>query len=163
MTNKSQVRKHWVNPPACGTKGGYDVHRRMHAEEPCDDCRQAMRQYWRDFNEKYKGRKYEQRKVLEQEKPYFYRNQRSRARKMQVPFAYYREQEVLDLYGTDCHICGEPVDLSAPRAVGRPGWEKGLHIDHVHPLAKGGHDTLENVRPAHGQCNIIKSDTFEES
>jgi len=32
----------------------------------------------------------------------------------------------------------------------------GLHIDHVMPLSKGGPDTLENVRPAHGSCNVKK-------
>jgi len=31
-----------------------------------------------------------------------------------------------------------------------------LHIDHLVPLAKGGSDTLENVRPAHGICNLRK-------
>jgi 5-methylcytosine-specific restriction endonuclease McrA len=31
-----------------------------------------------------------------------------------------------------------------------------LHIDHVYPLSKGGLDTLENVRPSHGKCNIVK-------
>jgi 5-methylcytosine-specific restriction endonuclease McrA len=46
--------------------------------------------------------------------------------------------------------------MSAPRKVGQDGWEHGLHIDHVYPLSKGGLDTLENVRPAHGKCNIVK-------
>ncbi len=68
----------------------------------------------------------------------------------------YSEKEVLDKYGTLCHICQTSIDLSAPRQVGKVGWQKGLHIDHLHPLSKGGPDTLENVRPSHGKCNIDK-------
>lgn len=75
----------------------------------------------------------------------------------------YCEQEVLDLYGTNCHICNEPIDLQANRRVGSDGWEHSLHIDHLIPILKGGPDTLENVRPSHGRCNIskgIKETTF---
>ena len=68
----------------------------------------------------------------------------------------YSEKEVLDKYGKMCHICQTLIDLSAPRQVGKAGWQKGLHIDHLHPLSKGGPDTLDNVRPSHGKCNIDK-------
>lgn len=68
----------------------------------------------------------------------------------------YTEFEVLDTYGKDCHICEKAIDLNAPRQVGKDGWEKGLHIDHLIPILKGGSDTLENVRPSHGLCNISK-------
>ena len=70
--------------------------------------------------------------------------------------------QVLEVYGTDCHICKNPIDLDAPRKVGIPGWERALHIDHVHPLSKGGLDTIENVRPSHGKCNVIKWATFKK-
>lgn len=70
----------------------------------------------------------------------------------------YTEAEVLDLYGTDCYLCGEPIDLSAPRRPGIPGWERGLHIDHLIPISKNGPDTKENVRPTHGPCNLSKHD-----
>jgi 5-methylcytosine-specific restriction endonuclease McrA len=69
----------------------------------------------------------------------------------------YTEEQVLTKYGIDCHICKTLIDLSAPRQCGKPGWEKGLHIDHLHPLSKGGPDTLYNVRPSHGKCNIDKN------
>jgi 5-methylcytosine-specific restriction endonuclease McrA len=89
-------------------------------------------------------------------------DRRRRARKLNDGEAYsvtpYSELQVLALYGTDCHICNRPVDMSAPRAVGRPGWETGLHIEHVIPLSKGGPDVLENVRPSHGYCNLSKGD-----
>ena len=72
----------------------------------------------------------------------------------------YTEQQVLDLYGTNCHICTEPIELTAERRAGEPGWEKGLHIDHLVPISKGGGDTLDNVRPSHGLCNISKGATY---
>jgi 5-methylcytosine-specific restriction endonuclease McrA len=68
----------------------------------------------------------------------------------------YTEKQVLETYGSVCHICSEAIDLSAPRACGKQGWELGLHIDHVVPIAKGGEDALHNVKPAHGKCNLSK-------
>lgn len=68
----------------------------------------------------------------------------------------YTEKQVLETYGTDCHICGESVDLKAARKCGQPGWQRGLHIDHLVSLSMGGSDCLENVRPAHGICNVTK-------
>ena len=68
----------------------------------------------------------------------------------------YSEKEVLFKYGSNCHICNLPIDLLAPRWSGEQGWENGLHIDHLIPIVKGGPDTIENVRPAHGFCNISK-------
>lgn len=68
----------------------------------------------------------------------------------------YTESQVLETYGTNCNICGTEIDLSAPRQCGKPGWQIGLHIDHLIPIAKDGPDTLENVRPTHALCNIKK-------
>jgi 5-methylcytosine-specific restriction endonuclease McrA len=81
---------------------------------------------------------------------------RRRARKIGNGFEAYTEAQVLELYGNDCHICGEAVDLDATRRVGRPGWEQGLHIEHVIALSNGGTDSLDNVKPSHGQCNLQK-------
>lgn len=71
-------------------------------------------------------------------------------------FVKYSEQEVLDKYGLNCHLCKSEIDMLAPRAAGVPGWEMGLHIDHIIPIALGGADKLENVKPAHGLCNLRK-------
>jgi 5-methylcytosine-specific restriction endonuclease McrA len=68
----------------------------------------------------------------------------------------YLLEEVLQMYGTKCHICNLEIDIKAARKAGKNGWENGLHIDHLIALANGGADTLENVRPAHGLCNIKK-------
>ena len=73
----------------------------------------------------------------------------------------YSEKQVLDTYGVMCHICTIEIDLSAPRQAGKVGWQKGLHIDHLIPLSKGGPDMLENVRPSHGKCNIDKKAKLE--
>lgn len=70
---------------------------------------------------------------------------------------FYTVNEVIETYGTHCHLCGLPVDMTAPRATWKKGWEYGLQIDHVIRLADGGDDTLENVRPAHGLCNMKKN------
>lgn len=68
----------------------------------------------------------------------------------------YTIEEVLERYGCDCHICGKPIDLSAPRFQGKPGWQHGLQIDHIIPISKGGSDSIENVKPVHGFCNLSK-------
>lgn len=68
----------------------------------------------------------------------------------------YTESQIIEAYGTNCYICGLEVDFSAPRQTGKPGWQKGLHIDHVIPIAKNGPDILENVRPSHALCNLQK-------
>jgi hypothetical protein len=83
-------------------------------------------------------------------------HRRRRARLHGVESEPYTDQQVLDIYGTDCHICSEPIDMSAPRQTSEEGWEMGLQIDHVTPIALGGPDSLDNVRPSHGLCNTRK-------
>ena len=83
-------------------------------------------------------------------------NRKRRAHRNSVEHIPYTVQQVLKKYGKNCHICGDLIDLKANRKVGKKGWEKGLHLDHVIPISKGGPDTIENVRPAHGACNIRK-------
>jgi 5-methylcytosine-specific restriction endonuclease McrA len=68
--------------------------------------------------------------------------------------------EILELYGPNCHICNTPIDLKAPRRVGIAGWERSFHPDHVVPLSKGGQNVIENIRPAHAKCNMRKAATL---
>ena len=70
--------------------------------------------------------------------------------------SYYSLTQVLVTYGKNCHICNSLIDLKASRRVGVGDWFLGLHIDHLTPIAKGGADTLENVRPSHAICNLKK-------
>lgn len=83
-------------------------------------------------------------------------NHARRARKLNTLSIPFTDEEMLGLYGSDCHICLEPIDLDAPRQVGIEGWERGLHREHVVSLSQGGTDTLGNVKPAHGLCNLRK-------
>jgi hypothetical protein len=80
-----------------------------------------------------------------------------RARLKQVPFEKLTEQQIFDRWGTNCHLCKLPIDLNAPRQPGKAGWENGLHLEHVIRIADGGSDTLENIKPAHGLCNLKKN------
>jgi 5-methylcytosine-specific restriction endonuclease McrA len=104
-------------------------------------------------------------KVLARHKSYYKNNvdvyrrakSRRRAKERNNGFEKYTLNQVLETYGTLCHICSKDIDMTAPRGVGVPGWEMGLHIDHIIPISKGGPDTLSNVKPAHGICNITKN------
>ena len=71
-------------------------------------------------------------------------------------FKKYTEKQVLKKYGTICYLWNNPIDLNAARLVGKPGWQYGLHIEHVIDIALGGPDSLENVWPSHGICNLKK-------
>jgi 5-methylcytosine-specific restriction endonuclease McrA len=83
-------------------------------------------------------------------------NRLRRASKLGNDYIKYTFNEVINLYGEICYLCNEKIDMLAPRKAGIPGWEKGLHIDHVIDIAAGGPDTLDNVRPTHGICNLKK-------
>jgi len=75
---------------------------------------------------------------------------------MNNSYEKYTDEDIFNRWGRDCHICGGAIDFDAPRAIRFKGWEMGLHMDHVIPLHKGGSDTIENVKPAHGICNLKK-------
>ena len=83
---------------------------------------------------------------------------RRRAKKLTLGTDNHTEQQVLELYGTNCHLCGEPINMKVSGKPGsNPEWQMGLHIDHLIPLIKGGPDTLKNVRPSHAVCNLRKN------
>jgi hypothetical protein len=161
---------------SCGTNAGYAKHLR-HKEVPCEGCSTAHREYLLSRRHLYAG-KYREKQNLyakqnsdknkvrvqrwrslnpEKVKQHSetYHNSR-RARKYEVVSEKYTTLLVLETYGTNCFICGKAIDLSAPRAVGLSGWELGLHVDHLVPLVVGGSDTLSNLRPTHGKCNLTK-------
>ncbi len=81
---------------------------------------------------------------------------RRRARLKLAAYKPYTVTEVLNVYGTNCYLCQQPIDLLAPRWTAIKGWEKGLHLDHVIPIRDAGPDILENVRPTHAICNLKK-------
>ena len=79
-----------------------------------------------------------------------------RANKYETRHIPYTKEDVLTKYGTKCHLCNIEINLQAARQPGKNGWENGLHIDHLISLVNGGTDTIENVRPSHGKCNLLK-------
>ena len=162
--------------PKCGTISGYTTHRAK-KEKICDDCKNANYLYMREYRIKNKekiralsqawneknsekniesSRKYRRNNLHKRRMLDIQNKHRRRANKINNGFEIYTEEQVLNLYGTCCHICNEPIDLSAPRSCKQEGWQNGLHLDHVIPMARGGSDTLDNVRPSHGLCNIKK-------
>lgn len=146
-----------------GTMAGYRWHTRKQNELPCDPCREAMKEHWknqrviRNTEINVLRRKWRREQALKHNRS----SGRRRARNLGVSVEYYTDQDVIDKYGTDCHICNKPINFDAPRQCGKPGWEYGLQIDHLFPMSKGGADTLDNVRPAHGYCNNIKHATVD--
>ena len=164
----------------CGTNAGYQAHIRR-SELPCSECSTSHRLYLSSRKEIYKGRYRERNNEYRKTRPDAnrlavqrwrknnlekykdniakYHNSR-RARKYLVESETYTDRLVIQTHGTTCHICSEPIDLDAPRKPGVTGWETGLHLDHVIPLFQGGSDTLDNVKPAHGKCNLKKQRTL---
>lgn len=143
--------------------------KRLHRLANLKEHRERERQSYQKRKEKISAQKREyylknKEKINRKSKEYFAKNphkileysHRRRAAVKNNGFEKYTLQEALDLYGTNCFICGKEIDLSASRLVGKPGWENGLHLDHVIPILEGGPDTLFNVRPTHGKCNLVK-------
>lgn len=130
------------------------IKRKIAYAKNAETNRSKRKKYYALNSEKEKSYQRQHKK----ENPHLKREseRRRRANRFNNGFEYYKESFVLELYGTICHICGIDIDLKAPRLAGLEGWEMGLHIDHVIPLSKGGQDTIENVRPAHGSCNVKK-------
>lgn len=53
----------------------------------------------------------------------------------------FTKEQLVGRYGSECVYCGGDFES----------------IDHVIPLSKGGHHTIENVRPSCIPCNRRKS------
>lgn len=69
---------------------------------------------------------------------------RRKARLRGVPSESYDRRAIYDQYDGICHLCALPVGLGE------------YTLDHVVPLALGGPDIAENLRPAHRSCNSSK-------
>ena len=57
----------------------------------------------------------------------------------------------------ECWMCGRLLDIRAPRTD-----PAHLHMDHVIPLAAGGLNCAENLRPACAPCNRRKGATLRK-
>ena len=71
-----------------------------------------------------------------------------RALKLKATVEDFTAQDVLDKWGTDCHICKKSIDAL--------DW----HMEHVVPLSKGGEHSLSNVKPSHPICNLSKGASY---
>lgn len=63
-------------------------------------------------------------------------------------------RELAERDGTDCGICGEPVDMTLRRSQSL----MCASVDHIVPRAKGGTHEPDNLQLAHLYCNQVKSD-----
>ena len=135
--NKKYNKKHYENNRfeiLNNAKNKYQVNK--------DSIRQYQSEYFRTENGKEAIRRGARKR---------------RARKNSVMSLPYTEKQILETYGNICYLCGIEIDLSAPRQTGRPGWQNGLHIEHVIGIAMGGEDTIHNVKPSHAICNLSKN------
>lgn len=150
--HRKKMRDRWANLSPEDKKKANDIKKRAAARRP--EHYQKMRREW------YK-KTYEQRKDAIQKYSAIRRARIANAPKLEQV----TRKDVLEHWGSSCHLCGLPIDLginSSPRR-GDPNWKSGLHLDHVIPLSRGGEHTLRNIKPAHAICNIKKSNqTLEE-
>lgn len=122
----------------------------------CKDCKKNQLDTWRKLNSKKWGN-YKKEWYLKNPGNSAVYARRRRASIAGNGFSKYSEAEVLEKYGNFCHLCQMPIGMELNRKVGSEGWQQSLHIDHVVPISRGGEDSLENVRPSHAICNLIKS------
>jgi 5-methylcytosine-specific restriction endonuclease McrA len=119
---------------------------------------EQRRAKWPEIYQQTKEYRLAQQRQHRKDNPHKVRElgRKRRATKRANGWERYTEAQVLQLHGAVCHICLDPIDLSLNRKIGSDGWEMSLHIDHVIPISKGGPDTLANVKPSHGKCNLKK-------
>lgn len=50
-----------------------------------------------------------------------------------------------------CHLCGQPIDYSAPHVA-----DDGFQVDHFHPVSERPDlaEDMANFRPSHKSCNV---------
>ena len=143
----------------CGTHAGWQAHTTAKETpcQPCKDARNVWKRQWREQNVEVERLRI---RIWRSKNPHKSREYNRKRRAVEhIP---YTEAQVLFLYGPFCHLCSERIDLHAPRNCKGENWERGLHIDHLIPLVKGGIDSLENARPAHALCNLRKFTKVDE-
>ncbi|MFJ3340003.1 HNH endonuclease [Streptomyces diastaticus] len=67
-------------------------------------------------------------------------SQRKRAQGYGVEHEEYSRTEIMRRWGYRCAYCDD----------------RATHLDHVHPLSKGGADAAHNMLPACAPCNLSK-------
>ena len=107
--------------------------------------REAVLEYQAKYYQENPEKARERRAKWKRENPDKVRekNARRRAQKGNVPHVDYTRNQLLELYGTNCYLCDNPLP-------------EDWHVEHVIPLSKGGWDVPENLRPACPKCNLSK-------
>ncbi len=152
-----------VTRDICGTMAGFRKHY-ANKEERCSPCKAASAEQRRNQVKKNpeKEKQRRQKNYLDPVQKEMTRkrkrreNHRRRARDLGLEYEYYKEEDIISLYGSNCYLCNLPINLSANRKPGNPEWPESFTTDHWIPVSKGGPDTLENVRPMHAKCNRSK-------
>ena len=160
--NKEIDGKNYSYCKSCDAKRSreYNQNNKEKTKEYKQNNKEKILEYQKEYHKNNKEQIKEYKKEYRKDNPHKAREYARKRRALEKANIHkpYTEDQVLKLYGTDCHICKEEINLSAQRSPGASGWEEGLHIDHVIPLSKGGEDTIDNVKPAHGLCNLQKKD-----
>lgn len=140
--------KYWKDPE----------HHRQIAKKYIKNNPEKVKERQKKYRESRPGEAYARVKEWRKENRAARNREASRRRALirKNGISFYTEMQVIETYGTLCHLCLCEIDFSAPRSCGKDGWELGFHVDHVIPIAHGGPDSLENVRPSHGKCNLSK-------
>lgn len=145
------------------------IKRKEYYKKNKEKIEEYQKEYFKKYPEKlkrYRANSYinnkekrlESFKLYHKKHPEYSRisKRRRRAKIKNNGYEYYTEEQVLALYGSNCYLCNVPINMTATRRCGEPGWEMGLNIEHVIDIALGGPDTLANVKPAHAICNLKK-------
>lgn len=130
-----------------------------------DSLREYQREYHKVYGENHRDDLNDYLKGYSKDNPDWWGRayRKRRAREAAVDSHPYNVEDIISAWGTICYLCGTEIDFEANRGPGLPGWEQGLHLDHVLPLSAGGPDTIDNVKPTHGKCNLRKSSSTEFS
>lgn len=85
---------------------------------------------------------------------------RRRPRALNTGTPRYRAKfrQVVERDGWVCWVCGWPIDPDAP-----PNDDGQASLDHVVELARGGSNSVENLRLAHRLCNEKRSTAWSRS
>lgn len=112
-------------------------------EQNRDIMRSYMKEYYRENSEKWEGF-----------------GRKRRALKASQPHEAYTRDEVVELHGTVCYLCGGEVDMSLSW-----GNDRSPAMDHLWPLnvPGGPGDVLSNMWVTHAVCNIRKGDRLVET
>jgi len=130
----------------------------------CKACRRIeLQEYTYNNRDKERSRKkaWRQDNVEWQRDYYRRKSHKRRAQKRSNLHEPWKESEVLAIHGTNCYLCNKPIDMNAPRVAGTgDNWENGLQMEHIIPSSKNGPDIIDNIKPSHVLCNLIKGSQY---